>query len=68
MWARDGAGRGIPELREALVAKLEQENGITGREVMVTAGANQAFVNAVLATCDPVGSTPRAVAPPRAWP
>lgn len=50
------------------MAKLEQENGITGREVMVTAGANQAFVNAVLATCDPVGSTPRAVAPPRAWP
>lgn len=41
-----GDGGGLLELREALLEKLERENGIVGKEVMVTAGANQAFVNA----------------------
>jgi aspartate/methionine/tyrosine aminotransferase len=47
---------GIPELLELLAAKLKAENGITtgqGREVVVTAGGNMAFMNAVLAITDP---------------
>lgn len=43
---------GIPQLREALKVKLQAENGIRlGPEsaVVVTAGANLAFVNALLA-------------------
>jgi katanin p60 ATPase-containing subunit A1 len=48
-----GADAGIPELREALTKKLRQENKLQKSSVMVTAGANQAFVNIVLALCDP---------------
>lgn len=48
-----GADEGLPELREALVKKLHQENKLYKSSVMVTAGANQAFVNLVLALCDP---------------
>ena len=47
---------GLPELREAFEAKLRAENGIDApfeRRIYVTAGANQAFLNAVLAICDP---------------
>lgn len=46
---------GIPELREALRAKLSAENGIAvddGSRVIVTAGGNMAFMNAVLAILD----------------
>eukprot|EP00899_Mesostigma_viride_P007278 jgi/Mesvir1/16551/Mv10092-RA.1 len=43
---------GLPELRAALVKKLRDENGLTNSSVMVTAGANQAFTNVVLALCD----------------
>ena len=46
------AVQGIPELVEAIETKLRSENGITGR-VLVTAGGNMAFVNAVLAVADP---------------
>ena len=46
------ADDGLPELRAALVRKLEEENGMTLSDVMVTAGANQAFTNVVLALCD----------------
>ena len=45
-------GQGIPVLVDRLAAKLKAENGIDlarGRKVMVTAGANMAFVHAVLA-------------------
>ena len=45
-------GLGIPVLIDRLTAKLKAENGIDlarGRKVMVTAGANMAFVHAVLA-------------------
>src|SRR5262245_39586917 len=48
-------GTGIPILVERLSAKLRRENGIDlsrGSRVMVTAGANMAFVNAVLAITD----------------
>jgi aspartate/methionine/tyrosine aminotransferase len=47
---------GIPELRKAFEEKLRAENGIDApfeRRILVTAGANQAFFNAVLAICDP---------------
>jgi aspartate/methionine/tyrosine aminotransferase len=47
---------GIPELLELLASKLKAENGIQpgqGREVVVTAGGNMAFMNAVLAITDP---------------
>ena len=38
---RYGPTEGLPALRDALVEKLATENGLTGVEVMVTAGANQ---------------------------
>ncbi|GBF95700.1 aspartate aminotransferase [Raphidocelis subcapitata] len=47
-----GPAEGLPELRAALREKLRAENGLEGYDVMVTAGANQAFVNLVLALCD----------------
>uniref|UniRef100_A0A453E9T2 Aminotransferase class I/classII large domain-containing protein n=2 Tax=Aegilops tauschii subsp. strangulata TaxID=200361 RepID=A0A453E9T2_AEGTS len=47
-----GADDGLPELREALLEKLRRENKLTKSSVMVTAGANQAFVNLVLTLCD----------------
>lgn len=50
--SRYGADEGLPELREALTKKLREENKLTKSSVMVTAGANQAFVNIVLALCD----------------
>ena len=52
---RYGAVWGIPPLREALAAKLEAENGIRigdDRQLVVTAGGNMAFVNALLAIAD----------------
>ncbi|PKA46785.1 Bifunctional aspartate aminotransferase and glutamate/aspartate-prephenate aminotransferase [Apostasia shenzhenica] len=48
-----GADEGLPELRLALLEKLRRENKLTRSSVMVTAGANQAFVNLVLTLCDP---------------
>lgn len=47
-----GADDGLPALREALLEKLHRENKLTKSSVMVTAGANQAFVNIVLTLCD----------------
>ena len=47
---------GIPALIDALRAKLEAENGIqigAGSHVVVTAGSNMGFLNAVLAIADP---------------
>ncbi|HZO88494.1 MAG TPA: pyridoxal phosphate-dependent aminotransferase [Chthonomonadaceae bacterium] len=48
--------QGIPPLLEAIAAKLRAENGIdlqAGRSLVVTAGANMAFLNAILAVTDP---------------
>jgi aspartate/methionine/tyrosine aminotransferase len=48
--------QGIPELLEAIESKLVVENGIRigpDRRIVVTAGANMGFVNAVLAVTDP---------------
>jgi aspartate/methionine/tyrosine aminotransferase len=53
---RYGPVEGVPVLVSALEAKLAAENGITVRpdsQVLVTAGGNQAFMNAVLAITDP---------------
>ncbi|PAN32548.1 hypothetical protein PAHAL_5G495800 [Panicum hallii] len=50
--SRYGSDDGLPELREALLEKLRRENKLTKSSVMVTAGANQAFVNLVLTLCD----------------
>ena len=47
-----GPDGGSAELINALKAKLRSENGIENSEVMVTCGANQAFMNAVIALCD----------------
>ncbi|KAG1677998.1 hypothetical protein FOA52_000793 [Chlamydomonas sp. UWO 241] len=47
-----GPAEGLPALREALRAKIATQNGLVSHEVMVTAGANQAVVNAVLALVD----------------
>ncbi len=32
---------GLPRFQEQLLAKCRDENGITGKEIMITAGANQ---------------------------
>lgn len=50
--SRYGADEGLPELKEALIKKLRVENKLHKASVMVTAGANQAFVNLVLTLCD----------------
>jgi len=47
---------GLPALIEAFRAKLEAENGFwvgAGSRVVVTAGSNMGFLNAVLAVADP---------------
>ena len=48
--------QGIPELLEAIEKKLAAENGIrlgADQRIVVTAGANMGFVNALLAITDP---------------
>ncbi|KAJ4953082.1 hypothetical protein NE237_029914 [Protea cynaroides] len=50
--SRYGNDEGLPELREALIKKIRQENKLYKSSIMVTAGANQAFVNLVLTLCD----------------
>lgn len=53
---RYGAVEGLPALIDALEGKLARENGIRVRpdsRVVVTAGSNMGFVNALLAVADP---------------
>lgn len=52
---RYGPVQGIPPLLDLIRQKLVTENGITmtGRELLVTAGANMAFLNALFAITDP---------------
>src|SRR2546422_5590655 len=50
------SGDGLPALVERLASKLRDENGIDvtcGSRIMVTAGANMAFIHAVLAVTEP---------------
>jgi aspartate/methionine/tyrosine aminotransferase len=47
---------GLPELREAIATKLEQDNGLTydpGSEIIVTVGTNEAVLMAMAATLNP---------------
>ncbi len=49
-------GEGLPALVDRLAIKLRDENGIDvarGRRVMVTAGSNMAFMNAIFAITEP---------------
>jgi aromatic aminotransferase len=39
---------GLPELRLALLQKLDNENNLSNHHVMITSGANQAYMNCVL--------------------
>lgn len=50
-----GPAQGQPALLELIRAKLAAENGLDmqGRAVLVTAGANMAFLNALFAIADP---------------
>ncbi len=52
---RYGPVEGQPDLLDVIAAKLDAENGMSlaGRRVVVTAGGNMAFLNAVLALTDP---------------
>ena len=43
-----GPDEGLWELREKLGVKLAEENGLTDHQVMITMGANQAYMNCVL--------------------
>jgi aspartate/methionine/tyrosine aminotransferase len=50
------AVEGIPALQQAIAQKLQQDNGITLSDdqcIVVTAGSNMAFMNAVLAITSP---------------
>ncbi len=50
------AVEGLPELRAAIAAKLQQDNQILitdQQQIVVTAGSNMAFVNALLAITQP---------------
>jgi len=47
-----GADDGMASLRNALIDKLRNENGIEGVDVMITAGANQAYTNVVVGLLD----------------
>ncbi len=47
---------GIEELRQAVAEKLAQDNGICledGKQIVVTAGANMGFLNAIMAITSP---------------
>ncbi|MGH8500964.1 MAG: pyridoxal phosphate-dependent aminotransferase [Gammaproteobacteria bacterium] len=51
-----GQAQGIPELRQALINKLDTENAIHVRDrsrIMITAGSNMGFFYAVLAITEP---------------
>ena len=52
---RYGPVEGLPPLVDLIARKLDAENGISprGNRIVVTAGSNLAFMNAVLAVTDP---------------
>lgn len=47
---------GYPPLIASLKHKLEQENGLQSPHVMITSGANQAYVNCVITLMDEINS------------
>jgi len=52
-----GPDEGLPELRDALKAKLSHENGLHHHLPLVTVGANQAYMNVVLTLLSPTTSS-----------
>ena len=52
-WTRYSPGMGYADLREAIVAKLQRENGLTysAANIVVSNGAKQSVCNAVMALC-----------------
>lgn len=57
-YSQYGPDEGMPELRAALLKKIEEQNGLQGYSVIVTAGANQGLTSLMLTLLDP---TDRAV-------
>jgi len=58
---------GLPELREAIAAKLEQDNGLAydpGSEIVVTVGANEAVLMAMAGT---LNAGDEVIIPDPAW-
>ena len=53
--------RGLPELLEALEAKIDTEHGMSNHDVTVTVGANQAYTNIVLTLLGSGAETNKAV-------
>jgi len=49
---RYGPIEGLPALREALLKKCRERNGIEGKEIHITCGGNQAFLSVVMTICD----------------
>uniref|UniRef100_A0A7N1A771 Aminotransferase class I/classII large domain-containing protein n=2 Tax=Kalanchoe fedtschenkoi TaxID=63787 RepID=A0A7N1A771_KALFE len=47
-----GSHEGLPQLKEALTKKLQEENGLYKSSVMITSGSNQGFMNLILTLCD----------------
>lgn len=47
-----GPDEGLPQLRSRLTSKIQTENGLCNHDVMITVGANQAYVNCVVALLD----------------
>lgn len=43
-----GPDEGLPELRHAIEQKLRDENHLSNHHIMITAGANQAYMNCIL--------------------
>jgi len=43
-----GPDEGLPLLRSAIQQKLARENGLSNHDVMITMGANQAYINCIL--------------------
>ena len=50
---RYGFVQGIPELIEELSKKIQTQNHLHHKKVIVTSGCNQAYVHEILTTCDP---------------
>jgi aromatic aminotransferase len=47
-----GPDEGLPSLRKAILEKLAVENNLQNHNVMITSGANQAYMNCVLTLLD----------------
>jgi len=48
-----GPDEGLDELRSVFTHKIEKENHLSNHDIMVTVGANQAYINCVLTLMEP---------------